>query len=159
MRRSWRTSVLRGRLKPGLQLWECSTDHCWKKRHTTDTLYRYTDNVCSNPSICTSNFPQAYSATPFKWLKLFSWSTPMYSSAGHGCTLEWMLQTLFTSYSTRVTVSRVKNEGAKTGLIESHLIADNRDKWITLQPLSMHILYPDVNEPSLWGCYIFFGSV
>ena len=25
-------------------------------------------NMCSNPSICSSNFPQAYNATSFKWL-------------------------------------------------------------------------------------------
>ena len=30
MRRSWRASVLRGRPGPGLRLWECSIDHCWK---------------------------------------------------------------------------------------------------------------------------------
>ena len=38
MRRSWRASVLRGRPEPGLRVRECSSDHCWKQRHTTDTL-------------------------------------------------------------------------------------------------------------------------
>ena len=47
-------------------------------------------NMFSNPSICPSSFPQAYNENPFKWLKLFNMST--YSSAGRGCTLEWMLQ-------------------------------------------------------------------
>ena len=28
-------------------------------------------NMCSNPSICSFSFPQAYNATPVKWLKLF----------------------------------------------------------------------------------------
>ena len=43
-------------------------------------------NMCSNPSKYPSSFPQAYNATLFKCLKLFTWSK--YSSAEHGCTLE-----------------------------------------------------------------------
>ena len=35
----WCVPVLCGRQKPGLWVWECSIDHCWKQRHTTDTLY------------------------------------------------------------------------------------------------------------------------
>ena len=90
------------------------------------TLHWYiVPNTCNNPSICRFRFPQAYSATPFKWLKLFNRST--YSSAGPGCTLEWMLQTLFTSQSSTVTACRVKIEGAKTDF----LIANDHDKWIT----------------------------
>ena len=38
VRRSWRASVLRDHSEQGLRVWECSTDHCWKQRHTTDTL-------------------------------------------------------------------------------------------------------------------------
>ena len=38
MRRYWRASVLRGRPEHGLRVWECSTDYCWKQRHTIDTL-------------------------------------------------------------------------------------------------------------------------
>ena len=38
MRGSWHASALRCRPEPGLLVWECSTDHCWKQRHTTDTL-------------------------------------------------------------------------------------------------------------------------
>ena len=38
MRQTWRESVLRGRPEPGFRVWECSTDHCWKQRYTTDTL-------------------------------------------------------------------------------------------------------------------------
>ena len=72
-------------------------------------------NMCSNPSICPSSLPLAYNATLFKWLKMFNRS--MYSLAGHGCTLEWMLQTLFTSQSTTVTACRVKTEDAKTSLL------------------------------------------
>ena len=82
-------------------------------------------NMCSNSSICASSFLQAYNATPFKWLKLFNSS--IYSSAGSGCTLEWILQTPFTSQSTKVTAFRVKTEGTK----KDFLSADNRDKWIT----------------------------
>ena len=36
--RVWCASVLRSRSEPGLWVWECSTDHCWKQRDTTDTL-------------------------------------------------------------------------------------------------------------------------
>ena len=38
LRRCWRASVLRGRQVSGLQVWECSKDHCWKQRNTTDIL-------------------------------------------------------------------------------------------------------------------------
>ena len=32
------------------------------------THHRYTvPNMCSNPSICPSSFPQAYNVTPFRW--------------------------------------------------------------------------------------------
>ena len=80
----------------------------------TATHHQYiVPNMCSNLSICPSSFPWAYNATLFKWLKLFSRS--MYSSERHGCTLELMFQTLFTSESTTVTACRVKTESAKTG--------------------------------------------
>ena len=40
------------------------------------TYHRYImPNMCRNPSICPSSFPQVYNATPFKWLKLFNRST------------------------------------------------------------------------------------
>ena len=103
MRRTWRASIIRRRPKLGLQVWDCSTDHCWQQRHTT--------NMCCNPSICPASFPQAYNVIPFKWFKLFNRST--YSSAGKSCTIEWMLQTLFTSESTTVNACRIKPEGAK----------------------------------------------
>ena len=38
MHQSWCVSVLRGRPESGLRIWECSTDYCWKQRHTTDTF-------------------------------------------------------------------------------------------------------------------------
>ena len=41
MRRSWCASILYGRPEPGLQVWECSTNHCWKQQHTIDTLWQY----------------------------------------------------------------------------------------------------------------------
>ena len=37
MRQSRRVSVFDGRPEPNLWVWECSTDHCSKQRHTTDT--------------------------------------------------------------------------------------------------------------------------
>ena len=62
MRRSWHASVLRDRPEPGLWVWECSTDHCWKQRHTTDTLCP----TCTAIRRCLSSFLQAYNGTPFK---------------------------------------------------------------------------------------------
>ena len=77
------------------------------------THSRYTVlSMCSNPSMCPFRFPQA---TSFKWLKLFNRST--YSSAEHGCTLELLLQSIFTSQITTVTACRVKTEGVKPGLL------------------------------------------
>ena len=38
MRPPWRMTVLHDRPEPGLRVWECSTDHCWKQQHTADTL-------------------------------------------------------------------------------------------------------------------------
>ena len=82
------------------------------------TYHQYiVPNMCSNPSVCPSSFPQAYSAIPFKWLKLFNSSA--YSSGEHGCTLELMLQTLFTSQSTTITFCRIKTEGSKAGLMSA----------------------------------------
>ena len=95
----------------------------------SDTPPIYCAQHVQQTSICPSSFPQAYSATSFKWLKLFNSST--YSSIGHGCTLEWMLQTLFTSQNTTVTAFRVKTVARKDRPHERHLIADDHDKWIT----------------------------
>ena len=112
-------------------------------------------NICSNPSICPSSFPHAYNSIPLKWLKLFNRST--YSSAGHGCTLEWMLQRLFTSESITVTAWKVKREGAKARLLKAIWLPPMTvtNESLTLQPLSMHILYPGANEHRHWGCCIF----
>ena len=73
---------IRGRPEPGLHMWECFTDHCWKQRHTTDTLCptcaairRYVHPVSRRPTM-----------RPRSNGKLFNRST--YSSAGHGCTLK-----------------------------------------------------------------------
>ena len=149
---SWHMAVLCSHPEPSLWVWECSTDHCWK----AVTHHQYiVCNMCSNPSICPSSFLQAYNATPFKWLKFFNRST--YSLERHGCTLEWILQTLFTSGSTTVIACRVKTQGAKRGLLStiwSPMIMTNES--LILQPLSKHILYPGVNEYSPWGCSIFF---
>ena len=89
-----------------------------KAGHTTDTLCL----TCS-----TSSFPQAYKATPFKWLKLFNRST--YSSAEHGCSLERMLQTCSPLKAPQFTASQ--NRGRKYRPSERYLIADDSDKRIT----------------------------
>ena len=63
---------------------------------------------------------------------------------------------LYTSQSTTVTACRVKTEGAKTGLLSaiwSPMTITNES--LTLQLLSMRILYPGTNEHSSWGCCIF----
>ena len=56
-----------------------------------------------------------------------------------------------------VTACRVKKEGAKTGLLSAiWLSMTMTNESLTLQPLSMHILYPDANEHSPWRCCSFF---
>ena len=62
--------------EPGLQVWECSKGHLRAATH-----HRY---MCSSRLICPCSFPQAYSVTPFKWLKF---NRSMYLLAGHDCTL------------------------------------------------------------------------
>ena len=39
-------------VKPGLLVWKCSTDHCWKQRHTTDILCPACAAICQyvNPA-------------------------------------------------------------------------------------------------------------
>ena len=54
MRRSWRASVLLDRPEPDLRVWEYSTDHCWKQRHTTDTwatIRRYVHPAFRSPTM------------------------------------------------------------------------------------------------------------
>ena len=46
MRQSWHASVLRGRPEPGLRVWECPSDHCWKQRHTTDPFCPIRVAIC-----------------------------------------------------------------------------------------------------------------
>ena len=123
VRHPW--SILYGRPEPGLQVRECSTNHCWKQWHTTDTLcptcaaiHRYVHPASRKPK----------NVTLFKWLKLFNGNT--YSSAMHGCTLEWQLQKLFTFQSTSYCLQS-QNRGHKDRPPERHLIANDHDKWIT----------------------------
>ena len=69
MCRSWHASVLCSHPEPDLWVWECSTDHCLKQWHTTDTL-------CPT---CAAIHQYVHSAfhrpTQFKKLKLFNSST------------------------------------------------------------------------------------
>ena len=57
MCRSWCAYVLRGRPEPGLQVWECCTDHCWKQRHTNTlcptcaAIRRYVHSVSYRPTM------------------------------------------------------------------------------------------------------------
>ena len=120
MRPSRRESVLCGYAESGKWVWECSTDNCWKQRYTTDTLCP----KCATIRRYTHPASRRHNSTPFKWLKLFNRNA--YSSAGHGCTIEWMLQTLFISQSTTVRPVESKQRPPVR-----HLIADDRDKWIT----------------------------
>ena len=71
-----------------------------------------------------------------------------------------MLQMLFTSKNTTVTACRVKTEGAKTGLL--FLICSSMtmiNESLTLQPLSMHRLYPGSMNTVLEGVAFFSDSV
>ena len=70
MHPSWHASVLRGCPELGIQLWECSSDHCWKQRHTIDTLCP-TWAAIRRYAHPTSHRPM-YNMIPFKWLKLFN---------------------------------------------------------------------------------------
>ena len=77
----------------------------------------------------------------------------------HGCSLEWLLGTLFTSQYTTVTASS-QNGGRNDRPPERHrspVTVTNES--LTLQPLSMHILYPGANEHSSWWCGIFCSRV
>ena len=103
-------SVVRGRPESSLLVWKYSTNHCWKHWHTNDTL-------CATCAAVRRYIHPASLRPTVRPLKLFYRST--YSSSGHGCTLEWMLQSLFTSESTTFTLCRVKTEGAKTGLLSA----------------------------------------
>ena len=142
MHQSWRTSVLHSHQELGLWMWECSTDHCWKQWHIT--------NILSPTRAAIRWYVHTASRRPTMW-QLFNRNT--YSTAGHGCSLEWMLQTLFTSQSTRVTACRVKTEGAKTGLLSAiWLPMTMTNESLTLQSFSMHILCPGANEHSPRGC-------
>ena len=147
MCRSWRASVLLGRPERGLRVWECSTYHYWKQRHTTDILCptyaairRYVHPQCDPPSN--------------------GWSClTVVRTRRRGMFLEWMLQTLFAPQSTTVTACRVKTQVAKTGLLSAillHMTVTNES--LTLLPLSMHIIYPGASEHSPWGFW-FFSAV
>ena len=64
-----------------------------------------------------------------------------------------------TSPSTTVTACRFKIEGTKASLLSSiWSLLTMTNESLTLQPLSMHILYPGANEYSPWGCSIFFSG-
>ena len=112
---SWRSSVPRGRPEPGLRLWECSTDHCWKQRHTT------TNTLCPKYSTirrCLSNFPYAYNATPSN-----GWSC----SRGV-CTRRRTMLVAYPRVNVKITIHLWNH---KDRPLERYLIADDRDKWIT----------------------------
>ena len=154
MRRSWRASVPRGRPEPGLRVWECSTDSCWKQRHITDTLYpicgairQYVHPVYRRPTMrpCSNGWSSSTGVRT--------------RGPGMVCTLERMLQTLFTSQTTKVTASRGKTECAKTGLLNTIWSMTMTNELLILQPISVHILYPSAKEHSPWDCCIFYGSV
>ena len=140
MCQSWRASVLRGRPEPNLRMSVCSTDHCWKQRHTTDTLcptcaaiHWYTQPASRRPTVRPVQMAQVILNN------LFNRST--HSTAGHGYTVRGLLQNLFTFQSSMLTACRVKTEDAKTDLLSaiwSPMTVTNES--LTLQPLSMHII-------------------
>ena len=106
MRRSWLASVLRGRQEPGIRVWECSTDHCWQQRHTTDTLCSTCKAIlCVHPAFHRPSMRTRSNG-------FFNRST--YSSVGQGCSLEWMLKK-----HQSTAACRVRTEGAKTCLLSA----------------------------------------
>ena len=113
--------------------WECSTNHYWEQRLSSDTLFPTCAAVCL--------YIHSASLRPTMRPCSNGWRCSTgYTLVGEdGCILELMLKTLFTSQSTTVTPSRVKTMGAKTGL----LIAYDNDKWITkiTTPQYAHIIY------------------
>ena len=134
MRRHWLASVLSDCSESGLRVWECFTDHCWKQRHTTDTLCP----TCSNPSMC-------------MFIRLPAGLQCNSSKLEHVGLLVGG-QTLFTSQKQKSYCLQKKNSGRKDRPHVRHLITDDRDVW-TLQPLSMHIFYSGVNKHSSEDIY------
>ena len=63
--------------------------------------------------------PAGPQCDPIQMAQIVQQYCSTYSSAGHGCTLEWMLPTLFTSQSTTVTAYSLKTKSAKTGLLSA----------------------------------------
>ena len=126
MRRSWRASVLRGRPEPGLRVWECYTDHCSKQLNTADTL-------C--PTCAAIQLPAALQCDPVQMAEVVQ-QEHLFDS-GHGYTLEWMFQALFTYQSTTVTACRVKTEGAWTGLSATWSPMTVTNESLTLQSSRM----------------------
>ena len=136
MRRSWRTSVLGVSPEPGLRVWVCSTDHCWKHRYTTDILY----------PICAAIRIYVYPAC-----------------TGLQCELVKMVEVVQQEYVfldgelsyPRVNIAKTvhiwkhrsyclhsQNRGRKDRHLKSHLTTNDHYKWITnTTTLSMNILY------------------
>ena len=122
---------------------------CGRPLLKAGTNHRHTvANMCSNPLICPSSFLQAYNAIPFKWLKLFNRCT--YSSAGH------VANTVCLSKHHNYCLQS-QNRDCKDRPSECQLITDDpTNEALTLQLLSMHILYPGANEPTLRVLHFFF---
>ena len=152
--RSWHASVSCAHPEPGLRVWEYSTDHCWKQRHTTNTLCptcaairqyvhpasrRPTMQPCSNGWNCSKRVCTRQRGMVVPYSECCKHCSPL---------------------SSTVPACRVTTEGDKTGLLSaiwSPMTVTNEQ--LALQPLSMHILFPSANEHSPWGCCIFSGSI
>ena len=129
MRQSWLPSVLCG--------WSTDMGLFHRPLLKALTCHRYImPNICSTPLICPSSFPLAYNAITFKSLKSFNRST--YLSEGNGWTLQKMLQTQLLPAESKQRAQRQP----------SWVPITDTNKSLTLQPLSMHILYPGANEHS-----------
>ena len=96
--------------------------------------------------------PAGLQCDPIQMAQIVQQYCSTYSSAGHGCTLECMMPTLFTSQSTTVTAYSLKTESAKTGLLS----AIWSPMALRTELLALHTLYPGANEQSSWRCCNFF---
>ena len=106
-------------------------------------------NMCSNPLIPASSFPEAYNEDVQQ----------EYLLVGGG----WLYQRVIVANTGHLSKHhsyylQSQNRGSKDRSPELHLIADDSDEWITntITPQYAHIIsYPGVNACRRWGCCIF----
>ena len=134
----------RGCLESSLWVWECSTDHCWSSdtpqihlQQSVNMSIQLPAGLQCDPIQKTEAVQQEHALVRVAWL---------YPRMNVANTVH-----LWKHHS---YCCRVKTESAKTGLLRvswSPMTVTN--ELLTLQHLSMHIIYPGANEHSLWGFF------